>query len=285
MLSYNVAGLPQEFSKEQPSVNLPLIGPLLNAYDIVLTQEDFDWWTASLDTLDFVHYHEQLRKDVTHEFQTEPHPGPDAVGVDEGLRPPPQVGDGLGFLSRVPFTDVVRVPWASCFGGIDGSDGGAGDCLAMKGFMVGRFELAARRFVDIYTLHLEAGGTEDDQALQADDMQALAAFVKEHSRGRAVILGGDTNLHTGGDHPDSTGKLDGELWAKFLSATELRDSCDELACDEPGAIDKIAFRSGDGVELTAQSHRFELERFQDDNGSALSDHNALAVEFRWSGSD
>ena len=44
-LSYNVAGLPQEISKAQPREHIPLISPLLNDFDVVLTQEDFDWWT------------------------------------------------------------------------------------------------------------------------------------------------------------------------------------------------------------------------------------------------
>lgn len=281
VLSYNVAGLPQEFSGEQPSVHLPLISPLLNAYDIVLTQEDFDWWVPGLDGFDFVHYHERLRKDATHEYRSEKHPGPEAVGIDLDLRPEPQVGDGLGFLSRFAFTDVTRVPWARCFGGIDGSDRGAGDCLAMKGFMVGTFELAPGREVDIYTLHAEAGATETDQELQADDMKALAQLIAERSEGRALIVAGDTNLHTAGDHPDATGALDGEIWSTFLEATELSDACAELDCTEPGSIDKLAFRSGQGVQLTALSHHFEVERFQNAQGEPLSDHDALKVEFRW----
>src|SRR5699024_9684185 len=41
VLSYNVAGLPEVLSDSNPSVNMALIGPLLDAYDLVLTQEDF----------------------------------------------------------------------------------------------------------------------------------------------------------------------------------------------------------------------------------------------------
>jgi hypothetical protein len=40
-LAYNVAGLPQEISKANPQQHIPLISPLLNEYDVVLTQEDF----------------------------------------------------------------------------------------------------------------------------------------------------------------------------------------------------------------------------------------------------
>ncbi|MDD9370350.1 MAG: hypothetical protein PV358_09575, partial [Acidimicrobiales bacterium] len=36
VLSYNVAGLPQEISTVNPQEHIPLISPLLNEYDIVL---------------------------------------------------------------------------------------------------------------------------------------------------------------------------------------------------------------------------------------------------------
>src|SRR5688500_5242268 len=44
VLSYNVAGLPAEISNEDPEQHIPMISPLLNDYDVVMTQEDFDWW-------------------------------------------------------------------------------------------------------------------------------------------------------------------------------------------------------------------------------------------------
>jgi hypothetical protein len=136
LLSYNVAGLPEAFSSGDPEANLPEISPLLEDYDIVLTQELFDWWVPEVEGIepDFPDYQEWLRADVTHEHRTEQHPGPEAVGIGTELdREAPFVGDGLGMLSRVPFDDVERVPWTGCFGGPDTSDGGAGDCLAMKG--------------------------------------------------------------------------------------------------------------------------------------------------------
>ena len=50
---------------------------------------------------------------------------------------------------------------------------------------------------------------------------------------------------------------------------------------DAGDIDKFAFRSGGDTKLIAQSHRFEREKFVRDDGEPLSDHDALAVEFRW----
>jgi endonuclease/exonuclease/phosphatase family metal-dependent hydrolase len=280
VLTYNVAGLPQEISSENPEEHIPLISPLLDAYDIVLTQEDFDWWMPALDDLDFVHYHERLRAEATHQHMTDPHPGPEAAGIDQATRGN-LVGDGNGILSRVPFAGNTRVAWTGCFGGVDTGDGGAGDCLAMKGFAMVTLTLAGGAEVDLYTLHAEAGGTDEDQRLQADDFAQLADHIEQHSDGRAVILGGDTNLHTAGDHPDATGGADTEIWETFLARTDLTDACTATDCPEPGSIDKIAYRSGTGVDLEATSHDMPRERFTTSEGEDLSDHPPVVVELTW----
>jgi|RhiMethySRZTD1v2_1073278.scaffolds.fasta_scaffold00426_17 endonuclease/exonuclease/phosphatase (EEP) superfamily protein YafD len=280
VLSYNVAGLPQEISTENPKEHIPLISPLLNEYDVVLTQEDFDWWMPVVDQLDFVHYHERLRAQATHEYRSEQHPGPEAVGIDPAARGM-FVGDGNGVLSRLPFTGNTRVPWTGCFGGIDTSDGGAADCLAMKGFAMVTMTLPNGALVDVYTLHAEAGGTAADQALQVDDFDQLADFIATTSAGRAVIVGGDTNLHTNSTHPDGSGGADTVIWDDFLARTGLTDACDATGCAETSSIDKIAYRSGDGVRLQATSHDMPRERFRAPDGDDLSDHPPLVVEFSW----
>jgi hypothetical protein len=280
VLTYNVAGLPQEISTENPEEHIPLISPLLNEYDIVLTQEDFDWWQDVAATLDFIHYHERLRAQATHEYRSDQHPGPEAVGLDPTSRPL-FVGDGLGVLSRVPFTGNTRVPWTECFGGPDTSDGGAADCLAMKGFAMVTMTLADGAEVDLYTLHAEAGGSAEDQRLQGQDFDELATFIEARSAGRAVVIGGDTNLHTDSDHPDASGAADTEIWGAFLERTDLTDACAVTRCPDASSIDKIAYRSGDGVRLTATSHDMPRERFTAPDGEALSDHPPVVVEFTW----
>lgn len=281
-VSYNVAGLPAEISKEHPDVNIPLISPLLEQFDLVLTQEDFDWWGELAGGFDFVNYHSRLRADVTHQYQSSRHPGPDAVGLDLSLRPAPEVGDGLGLLSRFPITERSRVPWVECFGGMDTSDRGAGDCLAMKGFSLTEVELADGVVVHVYNLHGEAGGSDTDQALQAKDYRQLAEYIAANSEGHAIVLGGDTNLHTDSEHEDGSDGADTAIWADFLEATGLTDVCTSVGCDEPGRIDKFAFRSGGGVNLKALTHRFRTD-FVDDAGQDLSDHQALEVKFSWTG--
>ena len=281
VLTYNVAGLPQEISSENPREHLPLISPLLEPFDVVLTQEDFDWWRPLLDGLDFVQYHDRLRADVTHAFRSQMHPGPEAAGLDPATRPTLQVGDGLGLLSRFPIAGEQRIAWTGCFGGFDTSDRGAGDCLAMKGFSVATLELATGIEGVVYNLHGEAGATPEDQRLQAENYEQLATFIDEHSADRAVILGGDTNLHTDSDHPDAWDGADTEIWDDFLRRTGLEDSCTVLDCAERDAIDKIAYRSGADVTLVAVRHEFLAEDFVGTAGEPLSDHEPLAVEVSW----
>jgi hypothetical protein len=278
-LSYNVAGLPQEVSQVNPEEHIPLISPPLNDYDIVLTQEDFDWWLPSLDTLDFVNYHTRLRAQVDYAYQSEQHPGPEAVGIDIATeRPSLMTGDGLGLLSRFPFDEFRRVPWEMCAPA-------AADCLAMKGFGMARVELAEGVVVDVYTLHAEAGGEAADNEARAAGFEQLAAYIEEQSEGHAVIIGGDTNLHTEPDSEDPENQEDARVWATFLDRAGLVDVCDALDCSDHTRIDKFAFRSDGGVELEPLSWQFEVEKFVDAAGEPLSDHDALAVRWRWSAND
>ena len=55
VLTYNIAGLPQGISSSNPLKNTPYIGKLINDYDIVQVQEDFN-------------YHELLIKNDNHPY-------------------------------------------------------------------------------------------------------------------------------------------------------------------------------------------------------------------------
>lgn len=283
LLTYNVAGLPQEVSEEMPSVNIPLISPLLEPHDVVLTQEDFDWWKpgglVEDNNLDFMNYHDRLRADTTHEYATPVHPGPEAAGIDPADRPSMEIGDGIGILSRFPLDGFEVQAWEGCFGSLDTSDGGAADCAAIKGFRVATMDLDGVP-VDVYSLHAEAGGTDEDQALQAEDFAQLAAFIAEHSADRAVIVGGDTNLHTDTVHEDSGDGADIEIWETFLEEAGLTDACGATDCTETGRIDKVAYRGSEDIDLAATGYEIP-DGFVDDAGEDLSDHQPVAVTFAY----
>lgn len=270
-LTYNVAGLPELLSGSNPAENMPYISPLLNDYDLVLVQED--WLTPKDETLTLEVFHDLLAKEAMHPYQSVPAPLP--LGTDQ-TRPEALVSDGLNRFSISPFGELQRVRWVGCYGGATGD--GAGDCLATKGFSVATHRLAEDIDVDVYNLHGEAGSTDQDQSLREDNYRQLAAFVVGRPSDRAIILGGDTNLHTDSGNPGLA------VWQDFLEATGLSDVCEILDCGSDAMIiDKFAFRTGSSVSIEPLSHRFERDKFtHPESGEPLSDHDALVVEFRWS---
>ena len=276
-LTYNVAGLPDILSGSNPEANTDLIGPLLNDFDLVLVQES--WKSPDPNPLAPTRvYHEILEGHSTHEFKSDMAEQP--LGADPE-RPSALLADGLGYFSAYEMGPVTRVAWTECFGGADTSDNGAADCLAFKGFSVTTVTIADGVEVDVYNLHAEAGSSEKDQELQRADFPQLAAFIEEHSAGRAIILGGDTNLHTDEEPENPQDVEDTEIWADFLEVAGLTDVCTAVECDDFGRIDKFAFRSGDGVELGAIERVLETERFAGDDGEQLSDHEAVSARFGW----
>ena len=313
-LTYNVAGLPEGLSGSHPATNSPLISPLLDDYDLVLLQENWadpfeDEREAGLvgDEVPRLGYHDQVVGATHQPYRSEPAPAPPTPQFSPGRvgTGPALSADGLNRLSRFAFGPLERVMWDQCYGELsvtvveealkqsglddvldgaglgavaDAFDGGATDCAAQKGFSMARTELAPGVIVDVYNLHGEAGNNPPDQAASQADFAQLAEYVNTHSAGHAVILGGDTNLHS--DRPDRV--WEAETWSGFLDATGLHDVCEAVDCgSDGGAIDKFAYRSADGVLIVPQSHTFERERFTRDDGEPLSDHDPLAVTFRW----
>ena len=283
LLSYNVTGLPIEISQGHPDVNLPAISPLLNDYDLVLTQEDYDWWTPDglASTVDFVNYHGRLRAEATHEYQSPRHPGPEAVDLNLDARPGLELGDGLGILANLAVEGDERVPWPACFGGFNQDDGGKADCLAMKGFQVTELTLPNDAKVAVYNLNAESGTNPKDQDLQAANFEQLAAHIAQHAEDRAVIVAGHTNLYLDDSAEGSAGGKDAEIWASFLEATGLTDACEAGSCDDGTVVDRVLYRSGGGVTLEAASQKLRTDRFIDDDGEPLSDFPPVEVVFGW----
>lgn len=247
VLTYNVAGLPQGLSSSNPVEYIPLISPLLDAYDLALVQEDF--W-----------YHHELLQQTHHPYVSWP------------SRETPtytDIGDGLNRFSVFPFGDHVRVPWGMCNGTVDC----ASDCLATKGFSVATTLLAEGAEVDVYNLHAEAGGCEGDVVAREFGILKLIDFAQAHSAGRAIVMGGDFNLHVESD------PIDRDLYQRLIDGLELRDTCRELGCGD-GRIDRILVRSSETLTLTPTTWSVPPE-FVAPDGTPLSDHEPVLVEVQW----
>ncbi|MFT4614458.1 MAG: hypothetical protein ACI9NT_001603 [Bacteroidia bacterium] len=264
-LSYNVAGLPQVLSGSSPETNTPLISPLLNGYDLVLVQED--WKTPEPNPLAPLRlYHEVLEAQATHPYQSDPAPLP--LGEDP-RRPGALVSDGMNRFSQFPFGDVFRQAWEGC-------DNNSSDCLAFKGFSVARTELTPGVCVDVYNVHGEAGNDAGDQALKIINTRDLVSFMQMFSAGRAIVIGGDFNMRLRRPH-------DADNLNYLTTETGLANACAILGNVDEEAIDKFFFRSSDILTLTPTSCRFETDVFVTADSEPLSDHDALAVGFAWSG--
>jgi endonuclease/exonuclease/phosphatase family metal-dependent hydrolase len=263
-LTYNVAGLPEGISGSHPLTNTPLISPRLNAYDLVLVQES--WQTPDPNPLAPLRvYHELLAADALHPYKSISAPQP--LGTDP-RRPSAILADGLNMFAQLAFDpDLIRTMWAACHAT-------AADCLAEKGFSIARTTLARGVTVDIYDLHMEAGGDPEDEAIREQGVDQLLAALSTYSAGRAVIIAGDFNLHTN-DEPDGT------TYLRLLTSAGLTDSCVALSCGDTGRIDKFAFRSNNTVTITPLSWSNEDALFQDGAGEDLSDHEPIAVRFDW----
>jgi hypothetical protein len=138
-------------------------------------------------------YHEILEAGSLHPFKSVSAPLP--LGCDP-RRPEALVSDGLNRFSRLPFATLTKVAWETCHPS-------AADCLALKGFDMACTTFAPGVTVDVYDLHMEAGGEPQDDVARDLGVTQLSAFIQTVSADRPVIVGGDFNLHTDTE-PDSS---------------------------------------------------------------------------------
>ncbi|HEY1099496.1 MAG TPA: hypothetical protein VGF99_11235 [Myxococcota bacterium] len=253
MLTYNVAGLPQGLNDDQfPEQNIPQVSPKLNAYELVVVQEDFS-------------YTDELRAELTLPFQSY-----------ELVHSERFVNDGLNVFSTLRFDlELERVRWVACHGGTDNGS----DCLANKGFAVSVHDLPnddddandedAPLALPVLNLHAEAGGSAEDIAARTAGFEQLIAFINDRFADRALVVAGDTNL----DHDDVE---DEALLQRFLDETGLIDACRSLACGDEH-IDRVFTKSGGDLDVRAASWDV-ADEFVDADGNDLSDHKAIHVD-------
>ncbi len=248
LVTYNVAGLPDLISRSCPSVNLLRMGPLLSRYDLVLVQEDFA-------------YPRQLRAGISLPFQS-------ILGRGSGWA---GIGDGLNRFSRLPFSEEHRESWRNCHGYLTDRN----DCLVDKGFSVASHHLGAGAVLDVYNVHMDSGRGPGNLDTRLNQVGQLLDSLANRSRGRAVIIAGDTNLRS----RDVAG--DRATFEHLLQSGGLRDTCEVTDCpDVRHGIDKVLYRGSPSLQLVPRQSRTD-QSFVDDNGEPLSDHVPIVVDFTW----
>ena len=249
VLTYNVHGLPSLITGDDTVGRIGSIGPLLEEFPLIGLQEDFT-----------PEGHEVLMEAVSHDVR----PWFDATLEGRFY------GSGLTLLSRAEQVGYHEQHYSDCHGVVDG----ASDCLASKGVQRVRLRLGPDAEIDVYNTHIEAGNGKSDEAVRGVQVSEVIQLIEAQSAGMALVLMGDFNL-SGSD------EVDAALTEKLLRDAGLQTLCDAVACGDPGRIDKILFRSGERVQLEARAWSVE-ERFVDEAGTALSDHEAIGGELHWS---
>ncbi|WP_425472834.1 jacalin-like lectin [Streptomyces botrytidirepellens] len=261
VLTYNVAGLPEGLSSGHPEKNTPLISPRLGAYDIVNVQEDFN-------------YHAALYAGDDHPYRT-----PTSGGA--------AFGDGLNTLSDLRYDDFERVKWRKCNGT---------DCLTPKGFSLARVRLAEGAYLDLYNVHTNAGTTDADLAARRANITQLSDFITANSAGNAVLVMGDTNTRytRAADNIRDLATRNGltDAWVNLVRGGSAPPAgSDALVCDPENVtntcevVDKVLYRSGPLLSLTATRYNNDNTDFLDAEGKPLSDHYPHTVDFSWKAAD
>lgn len=260
------------------------IGPLLNDYDLVLLQESFvarvnGSRRSLLPSFVVDSLYQPLKRASELPFRSgyqDPLPPPQALPIKTEL----WFSDGLVRFSQLPFeaADLERVAWETCHGP---------DCYTNKGFSFVRTNLAAGALgsIDVYNLHMNAGGAPEDIAARRAQAEQLAQAILTFSGQRALIVAGDFNLSSSSDHPERAA-ADSDTLARLLETTGLVDTY--RACvDQNGGCDsaeedRILIRSAGGSQpqLTLRAASW-LALGAGTPFAGLSDHQAVQAVVEW----
>ncbi|KAJ9149226.1 Horcolin [Pleurostoma richardsiae] len=269
----NVAGLPEILQDNDvpgdKATNAGTIGSYFAEYDydVIHVQEDFN-------------YHAYIYATDDHPYRT----------ATSGGVP---FGSGLNTLSNFDWVDFTRIKWDVC------SDASEYDCLTPKGFTFMRLQISASNttsvYADLYNLHADAGTEDADNVARSANIQQVADYIAAWSEGNAVLIFGDTNSRY--SRTVDTG-IRGLLATLNASGPGMTDAwvelerggvvpTEETLCDNPSTtdycetVDKVFYRGSPLVSLSAEVFHYASEMFLQSDGSVLSDHNPVNVNFTW----
>lgn len=205
-------------------------------------------------------------------------------------------GSGLNTLSNFPWVDFRRVKWNTC------SDASSSDCLTPKGFTFMRVAVSGSDdnttavYADFYNLHADAGTEDGDLVARQSNINQVADYIATWSKGNAVLVFGDTNSRYSRAADNAIRSL---LASENTSGPKMKDAWVELErnglvptaetlCSNPSTsdycetVDKVYYRSSPLLALQAEDFAYASNLFLQADGSVLSDHNPVQVNFTWS---
>lgn len=247
ILTYNIHGLPSWIAGDDPPARIPQILSIAQSYDVVLLQEDFAHHDVVVASSPFAHL---------------------VRGNAAWIAAPLFQGAGLTILSRFATTESAREAYGTCNGWVSA----ASDCFGHKGFVMARLALPDGASFDAWNTHLDAGDAEADRAVRADQLGRLAAAIEAKSAGRAVVVGGDFNLHW--DDPRDRALLDG-----FAARLGLAIAAMTPAGGWDSRLDYLLTRP-DARSCLATLEAGKNEHFLDAADRPLSDHPAIFARLR-----
>ena len=254
ILTYNIHGLPSEITGDDTPVRLAQIGSRLEDFDLIGLQED--WIVENHDLY----------------IATTPFSSQDYF--DEHLSDEKLYGSGLTLLSNFKYNSIQHFHYSQCFG----YTSNASDCFASKGLQLVEISLdgdsTSEQTLHMYNTHLEAGSGIEDQEIRQEQIAQIIDTINTQSVHHPVILMGDFNL-------SFADEADALLLNHLMNATNLRQSCLELNCDEPDHIDQIFLRDGSNIALSIQEWHNQSSNFLDAQSIDLSDHPPISIQLIW----
>ncbi|MCH5198131.1 MAG: hypothetical protein J1E34_04405 [Oscillospiraceae bacterium] len=264
-VAYNVSGIPlvgdfQGSGFTTTKQRATLIGQYLNSLevDFIGTEEDFN-----------------AHKYLAAEMENYPYRSYTSGGLAQG--------QGLNIFSGHRIYNLDRVIWNTEYGTISGSM----DAISNKGFIYCLMELKEGVYIDVITVHMDAGFDRLSVEARADNFKQLAAYINENlDSGRALVVLGDFNYKFLRRLNDDiynnlllpTGLKD--VWAEVYNGGSYDANADDFNYDLSGdSLDRALFRSGSYMTLTPVSK--ELLTFETESGKTVTDHDPMLIEFNY----
>lgn len=202
--------------------------------------------------------------------------------------------DGLEFISKYAFVNESWAAWNQTYGKFTNG----ADELISKGYRYYTINFGDGVLVDFYIMHMDAETDAEDNAARASQWEQLAAAIAGNSNGHPKIVMGDTNSRYTRDDIQNlffaTLSADysiSDVWVEKCKGgvyPKLGDEAllvSELGYKEGEIVDKVIYlnpKSGAGMQLTANSIKFDTEDYTDEDG-LLGDHPPVIVEFTATG--